>query len=90
MKKCALLLLLPFAVLAKDPPQNQVSVQIASNDTRDVREGHGLLVGSLVRRLRKLSLVSKPSSPTNMSSWFAMKDTTSARRWEKERHTWVS
>ncbi|MGB9469647.1 MAG: hypothetical protein WBQ59_09865 [Candidatus Acidiferrum sp.] len=45
MKKCALLLLLPFAVLAKDPPQNQVSVQIASNDTRDVREHGGGLIG---------------------------------------------
>jgi hypothetical protein len=44
MKKYALLLLLPFAVLAKNSPLNQVSVQIVSNDTRDVRaHGDGLI-----------------------------------------------
>jgi len=46
MKKCALLLLLPlpFAVLAKNKPQDQVSVQVVSVDTRDFRAGGGLLV----------------------------------------------
>lgn len=48
MKKCALLLLLPlslpFSALAKHRPQDQVSVQIVSVDTRDFRGGGSLLV----------------------------------------------
>jgi hypothetical protein len=44
MKKYALLLLLPCSVLAKNP-QDQVSVQIVSNDTRDVRSHGGGLIG---------------------------------------------
>src|ERR1700680_165529 len=50
MKKYALLLLLllPYAAFAKDTPQNQVSVQIVSNDTRDVRQRGGGLIGLAV------------------------------------------
>jgi hypothetical protein len=50
MKRYAplLLLLLPVALLAKDPPQNQVSVQIVRNNTGDVRQHGGGLIGLAV------------------------------------------